>query len=110
MKARSGRPILGIRRGEYLCQAWETTRTAASGRRNDSFRRGSRIRHLTGAEARLMTQEAKRAKVERDEPSEDESKKDITNDSLGTVDPADSTGLDSDEQTGNDRPRKEKSE
>jgi hypothetical protein len=43
-----------------------------------------------------MTQETKRVNVEREGPSEDESKKDVVNDSLGTVDPADSTGLDSD--------------
>ena len=49
-----------------------------------------------------MTQETKRENVER-EPSEEESKKDVVNDSLGTVDPADSTGLDSDEPGGNDK-------
>jgi hypothetical protein len=40
--------------------------------------------------------------VHRQELSEGEAAKDITNDSLGTVDPADSTGLDTDEQAGND--------
>jgi hypothetical protein len=51
-----------------------------------------------------MTQETKRASVELEAPSEDESKRDVVNDSLGTVDPADSTGLDSDEPGGNDKP------
>jgi hypothetical protein len=43
-----------------------------------------------------MTQETKRVNVESEGTSEEESKKDVVNDSLGTVDPADSTGLDSD--------------
>lgn len=51
-----------------------------------------------------MTQETKRVNVEFEVPSEDESKKDVVNDSLGTVDPADSTGLDSDEPGGNEKP------
>jgi hypothetical protein len=49
-----------------------------------------------------MTQETKPTKVHRQELSEGEAAKEITNDSLGTVDPADSTGLDTDEQAGND--------
>jgi hypothetical protein len=51
-----------------------------------------------------MAQETKRTNVEIEGPSEDESKKDVVNDSLGTVDPADSTGLDSNEPGGNDKP------
>jgi hypothetical protein len=50
-----------------------------------------------------MTEEKKPAKVKHEELSEGESTKEITNDSLGTVDPADSTGLDPDEQAGKDR-------
>jgi hypothetical protein len=50
-----------------------------------------------------MTQETKRVNVEREGPSEEESKKEVVNDSLGTVDPADSTGLDSDDP-GDERP------
>jgi hypothetical protein len=50
------------------------------------------------------TQGAKRVNVEREGPSEDESKKDVVNDSLGTVDTADSTGLESDEPGGNETP------
>jgi hypothetical protein len=50
-----------------------------------------------------MTLDTKRVNVERDGPSEEESKKDVVNDSLGTVDPADSTGLDSDLQAEDDK-------
>jgi hypothetical protein len=57
-----------------------------------------------------MTQETKRVNVEREGPSEDESKKDVVNDSLGTVDPADSTGLDSDDPAGDDGPGGEETE
>jgi hypothetical protein len=57
-----------------------------------------------------MTQIAKRVNVEREGPSEEESKKDVVNDSLGTVDPADSTGLDSDEPAGHGRPGGEETE
>jgi hypothetical protein len=48
--------------------------------------------------------------VEREGPSEDESKTDVVNDSLGTVDPADSTGLDSDNPAGDDGPGGEETE
>jgi hypothetical protein len=51
-----------------------------------------------------MNQETKRVNVELEGPSEEESKKEVVNDSLGTVDPADSTGLDSNEPGGNDPP------
>ena len=44
-----------------------------------------------------MTQETKRVNVESEGTSAEESKKDVVNDSLGTVDTADSTGLDSDD-------------
>jgi hypothetical protein len=44
-----------------------------------------------------MTQETKRVSVESEGTSEEEAKKDVVNDSLGTVDTADSTGLDSDD-------------
>ena len=57
-----------------------------------------------------MTREKKRVNVEREGPSGNESIKDVTYDSLGTVDPADSTGLDSDDPEGNDRPGNEESE
>ena len=50
-----------------------------------------------------MTQKTKRVNVESEGTSEEESKKDVVNDSLGTVDTADSNGLDSDEP-GDERP------
>jgi hypothetical protein len=68
------------------------------------FGRNLWVRHLTWVEEIFMTQETKRVNVEFEVPSEDESKKDVVNDSLGTVDPADSTGLDSDEPGGNEKP------
>jgi hypothetical protein len=61
-----------------------------------------------GVEERFVTQETKRVNAELEGPSEEESKEDVVNDSLGTVDPADSTGLDSDEPGGNDKPSGEK--
>ena len=41
-----------------------------------------------------MTDAGKRVNVERDPDPEERTKEGVVNDSLGTVDPADSTGLD----------------
>jgi hypothetical protein len=49
------------------------------------------------AEVKFMAAETKRMNVESDSPSDSQSTEDISNDSLGTVDPADSTGLETDD-------------
>ena len=50
-----------------------------------------------------MAEEKKRQNIERDSLSEGESNEEVSNDSLGTVDPADTTGLES-EEPGQERP------
>jgi hypothetical protein len=47
-----------------------------------------------------MAEEEKRADVKRKPISEEESEEEVVNDSMGTVDLADSTGLDSVDPTG----------
>jgi hypothetical protein len=74
---------------------------------NAPSKRSPRLWHPTLAEEKTMADEKKRVSIERDSVSENESKKDVSNDSLGTVDPADSTGLESDEPTTEDRFSKE---
>jgi hypothetical protein len=51
-----------------------------------------------------MTEETKRVNVERDPAPEEKSEEGVVNDSLGSVDPADSTGLDGVDPTGGDKP------
>jgi hypothetical protein len=46
-----------------------------------------------------MTDAGKRVNVERDSDPEERTKEGVVNDSLGTVDPADSTGLDDNKPT-----------
>lgn len=53
-----------------------------------------------------MTEETKRVNVEHGSISKKEIDEALVNDSLGTVDIADSTGLDSVDPTGGDKPSK----
>jgi len=53
-----------------------------------------------------MTVETKLVKLEPHPVSEEEANEEVVNDSLGTVDLSDSTGLDSVDPTGGDRQRK----
>jgi len=53
-----------------------------------------------------MTLETKRVKLEPHPVSEEEANEEVVNDSLGTVDLSDSTGLDGSDPTGGDRHKK----